>query len=149
MVASSIGEIRVRTGWKRGPAAPSTGPVRISYTQFTPHSVRDIPRIHLAAERLRRAGTELEGAVGVTTYWQPFRRRVGSLSAWEDESALRRFVVLPYHVEIMREYRARGSLRAVEWFADSFDLAEAFREGEAALERGEGRVAGTPRPGRA
>ena len=32
--------------------------------------------------------------------------------AWEDEAALRRFIALPYHLDIMRRYRSRGSLRA-------------------------------------
>jgi hypothetical protein len=140
---NSIRDFRVRTTWKRGPAAGSNeGPVLISYTEFTPHTLRDLPRIYFAAERLRQACTELEGAVGVTTYWQLFKRRAGSVSVWEDEAALRRFVALPFHVEIMRRYRSRGSLRAVEWRADSFDLAAAFDEGERALDRGEGRRVG-------
>jgi hypothetical protein len=142
----SIRDVRVRTTWKRGPAAASSdGHVLISYTEFTPHALRDLPRIYFAAERLRRACTELEGAVGVTTYWQLFKGRAGSVSAWEDEDALRRFVALPFHLEIMRRYRSRGSLRATEWRAGSFDLSAAFDEGERALDRGEARRAGPMR----
>ena len=132
-------DLRLRTTWKRCPAADSAGPFLISYTEFTPHSIRDLPAIHFAAERLRRACAELDGAVGVTTYWQVFRRRGGSVSAWEDETALRRFVSLPFHIEIMRRYRGRGSLRAFDWEAESFDLAAAFVEGQRALDEGRGR----------
>lgn len=132
-------DFRLRTTWKRGPAANTDGSVLISYTEFTPKSMRDLPRIYLAAERLRKACSELEGAIGVTTYWQLFRRRGGSVSVWEDEAALRRFVSLPYHLEIMRRYRSRGSLRAVDWSADSFDLGQAFREGQRSLDEGKGK----------
>jgi hypothetical protein len=129
-----LADFRVRTSWKRGPAAESKGPFVISYTEFTPHILRDLPELNLASERLKNACGELEGAVGVTTYFQPFRGRGGSVSVWESKDALRRFVALPYHVEIMRKYRTRGSLRAVDWEADSFDLAHAFREGLRALD---------------
>lgn len=129
----------MRTTWKQGLAAGTDGSVLVSYTEFTPKTMRDLPRIYLAAERLRKACSELEGAIGVTIYWQLFRRRGGSVSAWEDEASLRRFISMPYHVEIMRRYRSRGSLRAVDWSVDSFDLAQAFRDGQRSLDAGQGR----------
>lgn len=131
-------DFRLRTTWKRGPAAEFTGPFLISYTEFKPHTMRDVPAIYFAAERLRDACAELEGAVGVTTFWQFFRHRGGSVSVWEDEAALRRFVSLPFHVEIMRRYRTRGSLRALKWQAEDFGLRAAFREGQHALDDGKG-----------
>jgi hypothetical protein len=112
----------------------------VSYTEFTPETLRDVPGIYRAAQRLRREISELEGAVGVTVYWQLFRGRGGSVSAWADESALRRFVALPFHVETMRAYRPRGSIRAIEWTADSFELGGAFRRGQRSLDEGGGRV---------
>ena len=142
----SILDARVRAIWKRGPAAASSGPFLISYTEFTPHTLRDLPRIAVAALRLRRACAELEGAVGLTLYWQLFRRRGGSVSVWEDEAALRRFVALPYHVEIMCRYRTRGSLRAIDWHADSFELATAVGKGQRALDEGGGRRMGGAAP---
>jgi hypothetical protein len=130
----------VRTSWKRGPAAGSAGPFLLSYTEFTPDTLRDLPSIYRASRRLRREIAELEGAVGVTVYWQLFRGRGGSVSVWADEPALRRFVSLPFHVETMRAYRPRGSLRAIDWSADSFELGAAFREGQRGLDEGRGRV---------
>lgn len=127
-------DLTLRMPWKPGPAAASQGPFLLSYTEFTPHTMRDVPAIYAAAERLRGECTEIEGAVGVTVYWQLFRRRGGSVSAWEDETALRRFVSLPYHLEIMRTYRTRGSLRAISWEAESFGLRAAFDEGRRALD---------------
>lgn len=135
----SIRDLRLRTTWKRGRAAASSGPFLISYTEFTPHTVRDLPAIYRAAMQLRRECAELEGAVGASLYWQPCRRRGGSLSVWESEAALRAFVSLPYHVEIMHRYRSRGSLRAIDWWADSFALGDAFDQGLGGLDEGRGR----------
>jgi hypothetical protein len=122
----------VRTRWTRGPDAAAAGPLLVSFTLFTPMTLRAVPGIYLAAERLRREIAELDGAVGVASWWQPLRRRAGSLSAWTDAAALRRFVVLPYHVEIMRRYRPRGTVHATTWEADALDLGVAFRRGFAA-----------------
>lgn len=131
-------DLRAWTRWRRGPAAGQADSLLVSYTEFTPHTMRDLPAIYLAARRLRHACAELEGAVGVTVYWQIFRRRVGSISAWEDEASLGRFVSLPLHLEIMGRYRERGNLRATSWKTDSFDLSAAFEEGIRALDEGPG-----------
>jgi hypothetical protein len=139
-LGDSLSDLRVRTGWRRGPAADSAGPFLLSYTEFTPDTLRDVPGIYRAARRLRREIAKLDGAVGVTVYWQLFRGRGGSVSAWTDESALRRFVSLPFHTETMRAYRTRGSLRAIDWTAGAFELGAAFRDGQRGLEEGRGRA---------
>ena len=59
-LGDSISDLRVRTGWRRGPAADSAGPFLLSYTEFTPDTLRDIPGIYRAAQRLRREIAELE-----------------------------------------------------------------------------------------
>lgn len=105
-------DLIARTRWKPGRAfGRPGGPFLVSYTEFTPRSQRDLPSIFRASEQLRDEGTRLEGAIGIVTYWQPFRCRGGSLSFWTDEAALRRFVSLPFHVEIMHAYRDRGRIR--------------------------------------
>ncbi|WP_336206859.1 hypothetical protein [Nonomuraea sp. LPB2021202275-12-8] len=55
-------------------------------------------------------------------------RRVGSLSVWRDEDDLQGFVRLPAHVEIMREYRHRGTLRSRTWQIDELDGADLVGE---------------------
>jgi hypothetical protein len=130
---------RVQTFWTPGPAAAAPGPYLVSYTEFTPHTLRDLPAIYLAARKLRDACAELAGAVGVGFYWQVLRRRAGSLSVWESEAALRGFVALPYHLEIMRRYRDRGTLRAISWQADRFGVRAAMERGQRMLDDGQGR----------
>jgi hypothetical protein len=133
---SAFLDLSLRRRWKAGPAADAPGPFLFSFTQFTPHRVRDLPAIWLAAERLSGELVEIEGACGVLVYFRPGRRSVGSLSAWTGEAALARFVSLPYHREIMRRYRPRGlPLRSAKWWAEELRVDSALREG-AALARG-------------
>jgi hypothetical protein len=40
---------------------------------------------------------------------------------WAGEDDLERFVALPHHVEIMRRYGDRGTVRSTTWTADRFD----------------------------
>jgi hypothetical protein len=119
----------MRFPWKPGPAAEADGPLLVSFTEFTFERFRDLPGIALAGTRLRRRLAALDGAVGVSLYMQPLARRGGSVSAWRSEDDLRHFVALPYHVKIMRAYRARGALRSASWETADFSLPEAYAEG--------------------
>lgn len=125
--------LRVRTRWQAGPAAEAPGPFFVSYTEFTPNHAADVAGIYLAARRLMAECAELEGSVGLTTYWRLRDWRGGSLSVWESREALSGFVGLPFHVEIMRKYRARGTVRSTAWWSQSFDLAKGLVEGERAI----------------
>ena len=116
MGLASLVDLRVRTPWKQGPVRAREDRLLFSYTEFAPHSVRDWPEIALSARRLRALWPHLPGAVGMTLYLQPLRLRGGSLSVWESEDALRGFVGLPLHVEIMRRFRDRGALRSFSWW---------------------------------
>src|SRR5262249_38605590 len=138
-LGDSLSDLRVRTSWRRGLAAESAGPFLVSYTEFTPDTLRDLPAIYRAARRPPREIAGPDGAVGVTVCSQRLRGRGGSVTAWTDEAALRRFVTLPFHRETMRAYRPRGSLRAIDWSAESFELGTAFRQGQRGLDEGRGR----------
>ena len=49
-LGDSHSDLRVRTGWRRGPAADSAGPFLLSYTEFTPDTLRDVPAIYRARD---------------------------------------------------------------------------------------------------
>lgn len=119
----------------------------ISFTEYRPYALTDLPGIARAADRLTDLALEIEGAVGLTTYFQPRRLCVGSLSAWTDEDALREFIAIPYHVTIMKRYRDRGHLRASRWSSDTVAIGAAFVEGERRVDAGEGRKVGEPAAG--
>ncbi len=108
----------------------------ISFTQYTPKRISDVPDIWRAGDRLGDELAEIGGAVGVMTYLQPVRRHIGSLSVWtEEHGLLATFMGLPYHVEIMRKYRPRGlPLRSAKWWSDDFQVGPAMAEGQRLLD---------------
>jgi hypothetical protein len=113
----------LRTRWTPGPAASTVGPVLISVTDFQANRLRDLPGIYHAGLTLRRAWPHLAGAVGMWLWTNPRQGRCGSVSIWQDEKALHRFVAWPDHVTIMRRYRGRGQLRSITWTGTQPDPA--------------------------
>jgi hypothetical protein len=113
----------VKAGWKPGPAAPTEGPALVSLTDFTFARWRDLPGAWLAAARLRHGWPKHGGAVGLMLWAQPWRRRSGSISVWQDEAELQRFIRTPEHVAIMRSYKTRMSGTATTWRTDRFTRA--------------------------
>jgi hypothetical protein len=115
------------TRWAPGPASAEGGAVLVSVTDFRPDRLRDAPRIAATGLRLRLGWYAMRGAVGLRLWSLPLARRSGSISVWESEDDLRAFIRLPVHTEIMRRYRARGTLRSTTWTADRFDPGEVLR----------------------
>ena len=115
--------------WHPGPArAPAGEPVLVSFTEYTYHRPRDLPGVTRAGVRLSRGWFAMEGAIGLLLYTQPLAMRSGSLTAWRSEADLRRFFNLPLHLETVRRFRSRGTLRAVKWRVETFDLPRARAE---------------------
>lgn len=104
-----------------GPALNPTGPVLVSATELTLHRRRDLVGVVSAGLRLRRGWYAMPGAVGLWLWASPLDGTSGALSVWTGEHDLRRFVGLPAHVEIMRRFRDRGTVRSTTWTADAFD----------------------------
>ena len=120
--ATPIGR-RFWLGWREGPAARHTGPVLVSLTDFRAHRARDLPGIYLAGLRLREGWYAMPGAIGLWLWGQPLQRRGGSLTVWESNDDLRRFISLPAHVAIMRRYRDRGTIASDTWELDRFETS--------------------------
>jgi hypothetical protein len=111
-----------------GPVPRTDGPVTVSLTEFTAHRMRDLPGIARAGIALSRAWWAMPGAIGVVLYVDPITKTGGSLSIWESEADLRRFVALPRHTAIMRRYRDRVDVRATTWTAENFSVTEAMKQ---------------------
>ncbi|MFA1547324.1 hypothetical protein [Actinomadura chokoriensis] len=126
----------MRSSWRPGPA-DGGGPVLVSVTDFTCANPLDLPEVFKAGMTLRRSWPELDGAVGLWLWSRPLRRRCGSVAVWTDEAALRRFVGWPPHVEIMRRFRHRGTIRSHTWRADSFDPEETWARAAGCLAQAE------------
>jgi hypothetical protein len=129
--AAALLSSRVWFRWQPGPEAATDGPVVVSLTAFTAHSLWSLPGIARRGRRLGLGWYAVPGAVGVHLWMDPLRRKAGSLSVWTDLRAMRRWVGLPLHVATMRRYRTRGSVSSTTWHGEGFDreavLAEATR----------------------
>ncbi|WP_188189805.1 hypothetical protein [Nonomuraea sp. SYSU D8015] len=111
----------LRSRWIAGPAAPQPGPLVAAWTDYRMNRILDLPGIALRGFSLSRLWPSLPGAVGMWLWTDPATRRVGSLSVWRGESDLQEFVRLRVHVQIMRDYRHRGTLRSRTWQIDRLD----------------------------
>ena len=115
------------TRWTPGPAREAGGPVVVSVTDFTSHRRRDYPSVIATGLRLQMGWYALRGAVGLRLWSLPLAGRSGSISVWESAEALREFVALPAHIEIMRRYRDRGRLRSTTWNSERYEHREVSR----------------------
>lgn len=113
----------LRSRWIAGPAAEHPGPLVAALTDFRMDRALDLPGIARRARSLSRLWPTLPGAVGMWLWADLAHRRVGSLSVWTGEDDLHEFVRLRAHVQIMREYRQRGTLQSRTWKVDGLDRA--------------------------
>jgi hypothetical protein len=105
--------------WAPGPAHDHAGSVVVSVTDFSIHRRRDQPAVIWTGLRLRMGWYAMPGALGLWLWSLPLAARGGSITVWTNEDDLRRFVGLPLHVDVMRRYRERGTLRSTTWTADT------------------------------
>ncbi len=107
--------------WMPGPCAPVTQPVVVSVTEFRAQHRRDLPAVAAKGLRMRLGWYAMTGALGLWLWSLPATMRGGSISVWENEGSLERFINLPHHVDIMNRYRARGTVRSEKWSMERFD----------------------------
>lgn len=124
-----IGEYSVRevasapvlTPWMPGPHEPVEVPVVVSVTEFVSHHRSDLPTVMAKGMRMRMGWYAMPGAIGLWLWALPAALRGGSISVWDSEESLQRFVQLPHHVDIMRRYGPRGTVRSATWTMGRFE----------------------------
>ena len=109
--------------WMPGPVDPRDAPVVVSVTEFAAHHRRELPGVAVKGVRMRMGWYAMAGAVGMWLWMMPAARCGGSISVWETEEDLERFITLPHHVDIMCRYGDRGTVRSTTWAVDRFDRA--------------------------
>ncbi len=122
---------------QNGPEISTDRPVYISVTDFLVDRPLDLLGVYRVGIGLRAGWHQHEGAVGLWLWGKPSQRRSGSISVWRSEEDLRRFVRWPIHVEIMRGYRAAGSITSIGWHAERFVASDVLREARMRLEGGD------------
>jgi hypothetical protein len=109
------------TPWMPGPMDSRDGPVVVSVTEFLAHRRRELPGVAVEGLRMRMGWYAMPGAIGLWLWSLPASARGGSISVWASEGDLERFINLPRHVDIMRRYGPRGTVRSATWHADTFE----------------------------
>lgn len=104
-----------------GPVNPLDRPVVVSVTEFSADHRRDLPGVLLKGLRMRLGWYAMPGAVGLWLWSLPAKAIGGSISVWQSEDDLERFIGLPHHVDIMQRYGSRGTVRSTKWSADTFE----------------------------
>lgn len=92
---STANRVLRRTSWKRGLAA--NGAAVVSLTDFRIDGFHNLLRVVRLGLRVQRSWSEREGSLGLALWVHPLRGRLGSLSAWESEDDLRRWLSSPEH----------------------------------------------------
>ena len=83
-----------------------------------------IPRLLLYATRIRRQLRTSAGLVGYSLRARLAAKRFWTLSAWEDETALRAFVAAPPHATVMKALAPHmGATRFTRWTVKGSDLS--------------------------
>ncbi|MFI5535732.1 hypothetical protein ACIA5H_04990 [Nocardia sp. NPDC051900] len=121
--------------WQAGPLHDSRGPVFVSVTDFLAASEEDVQAIYKTGMRLGRNWPVMHGAVGLWLWARPSESRGGSISVWETERDMRRFVRWPVHADIMRKWRGRVGLATDSWQAATFEKQEVWARARDTIER--------------
>ncbi|WP_375487499.1 hypothetical protein [uncultured Mycobacterium sp.] len=98
-----------------GPCQPVTRPIVVSVTEYRAHHRLDLPGVALKGLRMRLGWYAMPGALGLWLWSLPAAMRGGSISVWDNEDSLERFINLPHHIDIMDRYRTRGTVRSDHW----------------------------------
>jgi hypothetical protein len=109
------------TRWMPGPEHGTDTPVLISVTEYQAHRRRVLPGAAAHGLRMSLGWYAMPGAVGLWLWSLPSTRRGGSISVWRSDEALERFINLPHHVDIMRRYESRGTVRSAKWTMERFE----------------------------
>ena len=113
------------------PSTPPEKRVRVMASRLEVRSLRHVPGFLAASLRLWRQARGAPGAIGVALRAEPLRRTFWTVSAWEDDGAIRAYAAAEPHRSAMRRKRAvmRGS-DFVFWDAAAADLPVSWEEVE-------------------
>lgn len=120
--------------WQAGPLHDTGGAVFVSVTDFLAASEEDVQAIYQTGMRLGRNWPVMHGAVGLWLWGRPSEARGGSISVWETERDMRRFVRWPVHAAIMRKWRGRVGLATDSWQAAKFEAEEVLARARNTIE---------------
>jgi hypothetical protein len=107
--------------WMPGPCQPVTRPVVVSVTEYRADHRRGLSGATLKGLRMRPAWDAMPGALGLWLWSLPAGMRGRSISVWDNEDSLERFINLPHHMGIMHRYHTRGTVCSDQWSMQRFE----------------------------
>ncbi|MBF6468505.1 hypothetical protein IU427_25555 [Nocardia beijingensis] len=110
--------------WVPGAEAATTQPVIVAVTDFHYDGVETMHQAARVGLGLSRSWGTLQGAVGLWLWNAPGLIRGGSISIWDTEGNLWRFINSPVHLRIMAAWRGRGVVTSDHWRQEDFDHIE-------------------------
>jgi hypothetical protein len=123
----------ITTPWKRGAVPHATNQPLLSATRTEILRRRDLPGIALSGLRLRAGWARNPGSIGMQLSLDLRRRVSWSLSAWQSEADLERFVRSEHHRRAVAPYRQHVKVRATRWHADHLEVQAAWSEARTRL----------------
>jgi hypothetical protein len=126
----TVGSGLISTNWLPGPSNGTQSPVVVSFTDFHSNSDEDWEQIAQLGLKLGESWPIMRGAVGLWLWGKPAELRGGSLSVWDGEADLQRFIRWPVHVAIMKNWRGRIRVHSAGWDDDRFVPAQVWHRAE-------------------
>jgi hypothetical protein len=93
--------------WSSVRPAPETGELVVLASRLELPSYRLVPGFMRRALAVHKATKTADGAIGASLDARPAGKVFWTLSVWQDEASLRRFVGHPVHRAVMQRYRGR------------------------------------------
>ncbi|MFB7716443.1 MULTISPECIES: hypothetical protein [unclassified Nocardia] len=121
--------------WNPGPRQDLSGDVFVSVTDFLAGSDEEVRTIYEIGLELGRTWPVMQGAVGLWLWGRPAERRGGSITVWESERDMRRFVRWPVHTAIVKAWRGRVGIGTDSWPAERFDAEQILTRAADTIER--------------
>ncbi|MEV6066447.1 hypothetical protein AB0L82_07855 [Nocardia sp. NPDC052001] len=121
--------------WNPGPRQDLSGDVFVSVTDFLAGSDEEVRTIYEIGLELGRTWPVMQGAVGLWLWGRPAERRGGSITVWESERDMRRFVRWPVHTAIVKAWRGRVGIGTDSWLAERFDAEQILTRAADTIER--------------
>ena len=116
------------------PPRPLDSPATVMASRLELRRLRDVPSFLAAALRIRRQMLAAPGVLGLSLIARPLHRTFWTLSAWQDQAALRAATGRQPHVQIMKHFRPLMAASSfVTWTAT--DLPIPWDEARRRLEK--------------
>jgi hypothetical protein len=120
--------ILIKVPYRFGASPNASGGGLVSATRTEMHRWRDVPAVLVRGLRLRSRWRDFPGAIGVQLASEPLAKATWTVSMWETEADLHRFLRSQAHIDTLTPYRDLVTVAATTWESHHFSLPAAWAE---------------------